>query len=211
MARLLPAQPPVPTQPLPRIPTDKEIAKSRSLAIPHARNELSPEQRAMLVRRTRKIERMLGEPLGEITVGQLIVGPSTASTVIHTVYEHDMDYSPPSRDRIPEYERQDCQPRTVRALDRPAVVTGKKGTSRIALKAMAALGLGADKREDEDLRVYISREKTVSEVRREYLVTPESPRGSIRDDGPNSPVEDRFEDEEDTTRRARRLQVAKVS
>lgn len=99
--------------------------------------------------------------------------------------------------KVPEYERQDCQPRTIK-VDKPGL--SKKGTSKMALKAMAALGLGIDKREEEDLRVYVSREKTISELRKEHQV-----------EEPKSPIEDKWEDEEEVARRARRLQVAKVS
>ncbi|OCF44034.1 hypothetical protein I317_02142 [Kwoniella heveanensis CBS 569] len=40
-----------------------------------ARNDLTPEQRAILLRRTRKLEQMLGEALPERQIGRLVVDP----------------------------------------------------------------------------------------------------------------------------------------
>ncbi|WVQ95061.1 hypothetical protein IAU59_002153 [Kwoniella sp. CBS 9459] len=40
-----------------------------------ARNDLTPEQRAILLRRTRKLEQMLGEAIPEAQIGKLVVDP----------------------------------------------------------------------------------------------------------------------------------------
>jgi hypothetical protein len=198
---------------MPRLPTDKELAKLHAVPKPEARNDLTPEQRAMLIRRTRKIEHLLGEPLGEINVGQHVVRPSTASSIRHTSFEDMWDLSPTSASgmRIPEYDRPDCRPRIVKASEKPPVSSAKKGTS-VAQKAMAALGLGDSKKEEEDLRVYVSREQTVTEtVQRNYRA--EKISRNRGQEVPCSPEEDDWDDEEggDSARRVRRQQVAKVS
>lgn len=97
----------------------------------------------------------------------------------------------------------------------------KSGGSKIALKAMAALGLGPsiEKKEEDDLRVYVSREKTVAEyVTRDYhgngggakRMSEESGLQSSLD-SPRSPTEDAWEDEGNMQRRNKRMQAAKVS
>jgi hypothetical protein len=182
----------------------------------------------MLLRRTRKLEQMLGEPLPESQVERLVVEPSNASTTVVTQINNEWPTTPSPRRKVPEWAREDCAPRIVRDPLATGGITLARSGSKFARKAKAALGL--EKKDDEpDLRVYVAREMRVSEtsvrgeavavsqrpsVNRQAWSSPTSPTTPVSPADPvkfEDVVERRSEESEDGGRRARRQQLAKVS
>lgn len=182
-----------------------------------AHNNLPPEQRAMLLRRTRKLEQVLGESLNEQQIGRLVVAPSNASQTITTkVAENEWPKTPSPRHARPDWAREDCVPRTVKD---PALPPLSLAGSTLAKKAKAAFGLDKPAKVDEgDLKVYVNRELRVSETN----VRGQTPKRSINrspvSESKYSPVSpsgtmETFaaeEKDDEAIRRQRRQQLAKV-
>ncbi|ODN90799.1 hypothetical protein L198_06116 [Cryptococcus wingfieldii CBS 7118] len=146
---------------------------------------LTPSQRTLLVKRTRKLEHLLGQPLPEAQIEQSLIEP------LNGVREYDVQVgeawpespSPGSSAtaraaqddergrRVPEWEREDCLVRRV-----PAGLGGgslpslhgeddlaKPVKMSLAQKALAAFNLPAPQKSDE-LKVYVSRQMRVTET-----------------------------------------------
>ncbi|WWC90597.1 uncharacterized protein L201_005533 [Kwoniella dendrophila CBS 6074] len=210
-----------------------------------ARNDLTPEQRAILLRRTKKLEQMLGEALPENQVEKLVIEPvNTGSTYMTKNSEDAWPKTPPSSSkggrRTPEWERDDCIPNRIKDSS-SANQTHSRSKSSLADKAKAALGLGPDRsipnggRSDEGkdhLKVYVSRSlqesHTVSRgnpfngrsgggINRQSNSPPD--KGNSQTSSPTTPGTATTmgssnwpgnEHEEETIRKNRRLQLAKL-
>lgn len=181
-----------------------------------SRNDLPRDQRAMLVKRTRKLEQILGQPLDETQIERLIIQPSTAIRTVTTEVTNDTwPDSPLQRSRVPEWAREDCVPRIIRGEGSPE---GSRSISSVITRARAALGLA--KRADGDetnLEVYVRREMRVSETAARGVAPQQNP-SLASPNTPTSPADqyesewlDEPENEDEATRRARRHQLAKVS
>jgi hypothetical protein len=137
----------------------------------------------VLIRRARKIEQVLGEPLPESQVERLVVDPSHASTTVVTSVNHEWPETPSPRGKVPEWDQEDCVPRTVRREPKGMAMSMSMSTSNpnpgsgvlgggnlvrsgsiFAKKAKAALR--RDKKDDEssDLKVSVAREMRVVET-----------------------------------------------
>nr|XP_019044812.1 hypothetical protein I302_06726 [Kwoniella bestiolae CBS 10118]OCF23742.1 hypothetical protein I302_06726 [Kwoniella bestiolae CBS 10118] len=145
--------PPSPTRtrteakPLP--PTKVNVGRFTDI---RARNDLTPEQRAILLRRTRKLEQMLGEALPENQVEKLVIDPINSSSTYLTKSSED------SSSRLPEWERDDVLPHRMKessSSEQRDNVGMSRSKSSLADKAKAALGFGPGGR--DDLKVYESR------------------------------------------------------
>lgn len=161
------------------------------------RNELSPEQRAVLLRRTRKAEQVLGEQLCETDVERHIIEPVQSSRTVVTRASNDIGDS--AATGVPEYDRKDCEPQTRPSQDSDA-------SARAAMRALAAFGFG-EKQMPSDLRVYVQKEMRVAETS-----TP-SPSLGARIEGQRKGSKDGLSIREKVPldeRRHRRAQLAKV-
>ncbi|KAK4685630.1 hypothetical protein P7C73_g4512, partial [Tremellales sp. Uapishka_1] len=199
LSRLIPS-PPVPP---------KSAASSRLQAPLESRNKLLPEQRALLVRRTRKLEQVLGEPLGEKQIERLIVEPSTSSTTVVTRYEGSAwPASPSSKSATPEWAKEDCVPR--RVANHSAGSVNRSG-SKMAKKVSAALG--RERPREEELVIHVERELRVAETAQTHRPRRSDRNAPMRGDAspvsPLSPASIEM-DEDEVSRRARRLQLAKL-
>ncbi|WVQ80163.1 hypothetical protein IAT38_002268 [Cryptococcus sp. DSM 104549] len=142
---------------------------------------LTPSQRTMLLRRTRKLEQVLGESLPEQQISRHVVDPLNGVTTFDTRVAEDawpespMPGAPGAAGRrTPEWEREDCVPQRVKndPYATGAGAGGKPGLSRsgstLAKKAKAAFSLGGgggEKKDSaEDLRVYVSRQMRVTQT-----------------------------------------------
>ncbi|KAK6910780.1 hypothetical protein I203_104812 [Kwoniella mangroviensis CBS 8507] len=161
LSGLLPASPTKPSKtdnkisPFP--PTKVNVGRFTDI---RARNDLTPEQRAILLRRTRKLEQMLGEALPEKQIEKLVIDPvNSSSTYLTKNSEDSWPKTPPSSSKVPEWARDDVIPH--RAKDSSPEphqnlnVVKSKGS--LADKAKAALGLGSGAGGKDDLKVYVSR------------------------------------------------------
>lgn len=184
LSRLLPSSSPVPPVPsLPRPNTRTSLPPLPPLPPLPARNDLLPEQRAVLLRRARKIEQVLGEPLPESQVERLVVDPSHASTTVVTSINHEWPETPSPRGKVPEWDQEDCVPRTVRrgpegmatamAMSTSNANSGSgvlgggnlvRSGSVFAKKAKKALRRDRKDDESSDLKVYVAREMRVVET-----------------------------------------------
>jgi hypothetical protein len=191
-----------------------------------ARNDLDPEQRAILLRRAKKLEQLLGEALDERSIERLLIDPIHASRTITTrLAETDEAWpdSPTGTTRSggkEEWTKEDVVPRKGKAVDPPSNGLARSG-SILARTARAALGMAGAGEKKNDLAVYVSREIRVSEtgVRgakprpRHSASTPPGRESmslaAMLSDGPVSPTHTE-ESEDDSARRTRRLQLAKV-
>lgn len=187
------------------------------------KNELNPEQRAVLLRRAKKLEQLLGQSLDERSIERLLIDPIHATRTVTThAVEEAWPSSPSDGGKQGEWQRDDCVPRKGRQVDMPALV---RSGSVLAKRARAALGLESKIRSGAkgDLAVFVSREMRVSEtsvrgVRPHVRDSLSSlPATVVRHDTPLSPrsiLEDMNEDdvdEDEALRRTRRMQLAKVS
>ncbi|KAK8854670.1 hypothetical protein IAR55_003409 [Kwoniella newhampshirensis] len=113
--------------------------------------DLTPEQRSLLLRRTRKLEQMLGKTLPEIQVENLVVEPMrTTSTYVTNVKDDVWPVTPPQsaggRRRTPEWEREDCVPQRAHGSSSTQAAELTKGASSsrsggtLTRKARAVLG-----------------------------------------------------------------------
>jgi hypothetical protein len=176
----------------------KSVATTPSIdQVPAAgltRNDLSPEQRAVLLRRTRKAEQVLGEELCETEVERHIIEPVQTSRTIVTRASQDHVTDMPD---VPEYDRRDCEPQLRPSQD-------SYSQARAAVRALAAFGFG-EKQMPSDLRVYVQKERQVAET----IPSPVSATGSRRrgSDREDSAYKERVPLDE---RRHHRAQLAKV-
>lgn len=190
-----------------------------------AKNNLNSAQRAVLLRRARKLEQMLGQSLDERSIERLLIDPIHAPRTITThAAEEGWPSTPGGSEQRAEWQQDDCVPRKGKQADMPGL--GRSG-SVLAKRARAALGLDTKSKAGPrgDLAVYVSREMRVSETSvpgikpirnslsspvvstlRQYpsVQSPTTPR-SIMDD-----VSDDEMDEDEVLRRTRRMQLAKV-
>ncbi|EIW68253.1 hypothetical protein TREMEDRAFT_63426 [Tremella mesenterica DSM 1558] len=208
VARLLP------TKDLPPVPKHSQPPLNRPDSTLRATNDLPPDQRAVLLRRAKKLEQMLGTPLDERQVERLVIEPSTGVSTIVTQHVDDAwPRTPPSRTQ--EWQRDDCVPQRVEV---PSGSLMRKQSSRLAQRAMAALRRNedGDRESDKDLRVYVSREVRVAETRQRSQLPDFG--GSARD-APNSPDsgrkpwflrEEGSPGQEEDLRKVRRVQLAKL-
>jgi len=218
LSRLIPQSPPEKSlPPLPASPSSKaNFASPAQLA---ARNALSPGQRALLLKRTRKLEQMLGRPLDENQIERLVIDPHSARGALSSRVVNDTfpAISPSQADSVSKAAKRDARPRMVEALP-------PRSSSRSASRA--ASPLQSDRQENEssdDERKQLARAMRVldaaaniDDVQRSRPDPSASPLRQIGR-GPasltaklqefwldDSPVED------EATRRARRHQNAKV-
>jgi hypothetical protein len=186
------------------------------------RSELSTEQRQVLIRRARKLEQLLGEPLGENQIAQLVVDPSTSSMTITTRVSETWPNSPVSGiNKLPEFARDDCVPRHHHERVLNPNQQGNVGRSgSLGRKAKAVLGIGEEgkERDEGDLKVYLNRETRIAETsfpRRSSAGgrAPITSRG-LRDSpvSPTGTVQSFWidEEEDDGSKKGKRIQLAKV-
>jgi len=209
------------------LPASSRLPLIRQTTLPEemvARNNLDPEQRAILLRRAKKLEQLLGEALDERSIERLLIDPIHASRTITTrLAETDEAWpdSPTGTTRSggkEEWTKEDVVPRKGKAVDPPSSGLARSG-SILARTARAALGMAGEKK--NDLAVYVSREIRVSETGirgakprpRHSASTPPGRENmslaAMLRDGPVSPTHTE-ESEDDSARRTRRLQLAKV-
>lgn len=252
LAHLLPHPPSSPTKPLPPHPHPHSHPhpgvnhrKGKSLPPPllpanlEARNDLTPEQRALLMRRARKIEQVFGEPLGEMQVKQHVIEPTHAPPTVLTKVTEEWPSSPSSSERgrsgsgegerikVPEYDRQDCNPQRTRPGQTADDMGSKASTGAgLAARALArfrfgdgdaassATGAGAiagGGSSSSDLRVYVKRELRVAETQTRERQAPETRVPDAELFEPDSPTSPKQATGPEEDRRARRAQLAKVS
>ena len=176
------------------------------------KTDLPADQKAVLVKRTRKLEKVLGEPLPENTVEKFVVEPSMGATTTITRIEEG-PWPRPHTEFIPEWLREDCVPQ--RASRPASMMTAQEGQSRSSRIARVLLGDPAPP-VPTDLRVYVSRERHVAESREgemkerqradrleRIMVAPQPvPTSPVLSEPETSP--------EDVSRRTRRMQLTKV-
>lgn len=191
------------------------------------RNELNAEQRAVLLRRAKKLEQMLGESLDERSIERLLIDPIHAIRTVTThAAEEAWPSSPADGGRQAEWQRDDVVPRKGRQADMPGLA---RSGSVLAKRARAALGLEGKTKSgaNGDLAVFVSREMRVSEtsvrgVRPAIRNSLSSPPAAVlqHETVMRSPVSARSifeevdeedENEDEALRRTRRMQLAKVS
>ena len=185
---------------------------------------LLPASSRLPLIRAKKLEQLLGEALDERSIERLLIDPIHASRTVTTrLAETDEAWpdSPTGTMRNggkEEWTKEDVVPRKGKAVDPPSNSLSRSG-SILARTARAALGMAGEKK--NDLAVYVSREVRVSEtgVRgakprpRHSASTPPGREAmslaAMLRDGPVSPTHTE-ESEDDSARRTRRLQLAKV-
>ena len=199
-----------------------------------SKNDLNPDQRAVLLRRAKKLEQLLGQSLDERSIERLLIDPIHQVRTVTTQAENEVWPSTPlggRKDR--EWQRDDCVPRKGKQVDTSmgmgtsASMPGlARSGSVLAKRARAALGLDGKYKSAPrgDLAVYVSREMRVSETAvrgvkpvRDSISSP--PATVVQHDikrnmpiSPKSILDDMDEDidEDEVLRRKRRLQLAKV-
>lgn len=193
-----------------------------------SKNDLNPGQRAVLLRRAKKLEQLLGQSLDERSIERLLIDPIHQVRTVTTQADEEVWPSTPLGGRNDrEWQREDCAPRKGKQVDTSTSVPGlARSGSVLAKRARAALGLdGKSKTAPRgDLAVYVSREMRVSETAvrgvkpvRDSISSPPAAvvQHHIKRNMPISPksiLDDMDEDidEDEVLRRKRRLQLAKV-
>ncbi|OXG38404.1 hypothetical protein C359_04403 [Cryptococcus neoformans Bt120] len=161
--------PPLPTQ---HRPTQSTITISRPSLPPFpsvnqalsTSSTLTSSQRTILIRRTRKLEALLGETLSESQISQHVVDPLNSVKEFDTQMKEGWPDSPPAGwgKRVPEWEREDCLVQRVKGENGEEGGEGK--AKSLAQKTLAALNLTSKKPEGDDLKVYVSRQMRVTET-----------------------------------------------
>ncbi|KAL7422428.1 hypothetical protein Q5752_003076 [Cryptotrichosporon argae] len=207
LARLLPPAPP-PAAMLPPIPHISPIRLPRMPPAISSKNELTADQKARLVRRTRKLEQVLGETLHEATVERFVIEPSTMTqTVLTRVESDDAAWPATPAAAAPEWVKADCVPRRSKEDDAAKL---DRSASKIARKAKAALGVARHaSKTDDDIKVYVAREMRVSETTvamkpAALAASPMSPAESVEQEWGVDEAED------EGSRRTRRMQLTKL-
>lgn len=203
--------------------------------LPHSigsRSDLSPGRKAQLVRRTRKLERVLGEPLPEKQVEQFVVEPSLSTTTVMTMLEEGVWPATPTAGGIPEWERADVVPRCERRTtpeggedqsepsphsSHTQPLSHQRSRSGLALSRMRSLIGGRDAPPPAKLVVNLTREVRITEtlVRSHPMmrqsVNREDPHQPRTPDTPMSSLTaSTIETYEEVSHRQRRQQLAKV-
>ncbi|KJE05418.1 hypothetical protein I311_00624 [Cryptococcus gattii NT-10] len=129
-------------------------------------SSLTPSQRTILIRRTRKLEALLGEPLPESQISQHVIDPLNSVKQFDTHVKEGWPDSPPAdwRRRVPEWEREDCLVQRVKGENDEEGGGEVRGNKSLAQKALEALNLAGKRPEGERLKVYVSRQMRVTET-----------------------------------------------
>ncbi|KAE8541857.1 hypothetical protein D1P53_002031 [Cryptococcus gattii VGV] len=129
-------------------------------------SSLNPSQRTILIRRTRKLEALLGEPLPESQISQHVIDPLNSVKQFDTHVNEGWPDSPTAgwRRRVPEWEREDCLVQRVKGESDEEGGGKVKGNKSLAQKALEALNLAGRRPEGEHLKVYVSRQMRVTET-----------------------------------------------
>lgn len=165
------------------------------------RNDLSADQRAALLKRARKLEQVLGEPLQSQDIQKHVVDASTAGRSYLTKVSTN-DFPSPPASALPSWHARDCEPHVRPAESKPGLA---RSGSKLARRAKAALGLQAVA-EVGDYHVYVERETMVQEAKTGGF----GAGGFVVDAGsPDSPL---FRDDavDEVTLRTSRHQISKV-
>lgn len=195
-----------------------------------SRSDLSPERKAQLVRRTRKLERVLGEPLPEKHIEQFVIEPSLSTTNIMTKLEENVWPTTPVTTAPPEWERADVVPRCDRVpkeeleeeAESPAQpvqrLAHQRSRSGLALSRVRSLIGGRDVAAPAKLVVSLTRE--VHTIETQVRSHPMMRHSVNRDEQhpqpltPDTPLSSKtvstIETPEEASRRQRRQQLAKV-
>lgn len=152
---------------------------------------LEQQQKALLIRRNRKLGQVLGVSLPESDVGQYVVEPSVASTTVLTKVEAAWP-----ENRGPEWSQDDCVPHLADDEDR-----GDRMPRRTKSKLRRPV---ETVKLPENLQVYVSRETSVTET-----VAPASQSNPL-DSAPSSPPTTPHQTREEAIRARRRAQLAKL-
>lgn len=151
---------------------------------------LEQQQKALLIRRNRKLGQVLGVSLPESDVGQYVVEPSVASTTVLTKVEASWP-----ENRGPEWSRDDCVPHLADEEDHEDRMPRRtKSKLRRPIEAVKV---------PENLQVYVSRETSVTET-----VAPAT--HNPLDSAPSSPPSTPPQTREEAIRARRRAQLAKL-
>ncbi|GMK57722.1 hypothetical protein CspeluHIS016_0405560 [Cutaneotrichosporon spelunceum] len=185
------------------------------------RSELSPGRKAQLVRRTRKLERVLGEPLDEKHVEQYVVEPSLSTTTVMTKLEEGVWPDSPTGG-LPEWARADVVPRCEsltgevdeEPLPSSCVLVHQRSRSGLALNRMRSL-MSRDTPPPAKIVVNLTREvRTIeTQVRSSPMVRHSANRDRHQPPTPDTPrsfmTVSTIETYEEASRRQRRHQLAK--
>ena len=157
-----------------------------------ARNDLRPEQRTVLLKRAKKLEQMLGEPLGEQEMEQLVIDPST----------------------VPNMGVNSQSVRQNRGEQVPSSGTLQRSKSTMAQRAKAAFGMTDDNPSSQAKETFVQADARYLPHRRgtqtsqESKMSEDSSLASAKD--PWFLREGQAPEETEDTRRTRRLQLAKA-
>jgi hypothetical protein len=176
------------------------------------------------VRRTRKLERVLGEPLPEKQVEQYVVEPSLSTTTVMTKLEEGVWPDTPTGG-LPEWARADvvprCESRSEEAEEEPPsasrILSHQRSRSGLALGRMRSL-MSRDTPPPAKIVVNLTRE--VRTIETQVRSHPMMRHSANRDEQQQPPTPDTprsnmtastIETFEEASRRQRRQQLAKVS
>ncbi|BEI88245.1 uncharacterized protein CcaverHIS019_0109630 [Cutaneotrichosporon cavernicola] len=188
-----------------------------------SRSDLSPGRKAQLVRRTRKLERVLGEPLHEKHVEQYVVEPSLSTTTVMTKLEEGVWPDTPTGG-LPEWARADvvprCESRTEEVDEEPPSASRRlahqRSRSGLGLSRMRSL-MGRDTPPPAKIVVNLTREVRTTET--QVRSSPMIRHSANRDDQQQPPTPETprsimtvstIETHEEASRRQRRQQLAKL-
>ncbi|KAL1413373.1 hypothetical protein Q8F55_001133 [Vanrija albida] len=184
-----------------------------------SKSALGAEQKAVLIRRTRKLEQLLGETLGESQVERYVIDPSTAPATVHTRLDEKSWPRPSSQ---PEWEREDCVPRIASsplpAVDKPARPSHQRTKSRLERARDMLLGPSTPPLPPQ-IQVFVARETHVAEtgprkVQPLDLTATSGARLAIGPASPMSPISPglrrELEGAEDVAFRERRTRLSKL-
>lgn len=181
----------LPTRSKPRVRISQSVDGHGSLST----STLEQQQKALLIRRNRKLGQVLGVSLPESDVGQYVVEPSVASTTVLTKVEAAWP-----EHRGPEWSRDDCVPQ----LAEPDEAGEDRGVGVRRTKSKLKRPIEAMKLPD-NLQVYVSRETSVTET-----VAPAIGATHAVDSTASSPPSTPFQTREEAVRARRRAQLAKL-